>query len=223
MVKIMNYQNIEIIDETNHYLVVIKPSGILSQGDITKDDNMLDLLKKYLINKYQKKGDAYLGLIHRLDRMTSGLMVFGKTSKGSSRISEQVKNHLFKKSYIAYVEGIVTKDGEIESKLLFDEKTLKAYIDESGKYAKLKYQVLSYYNGNTFLKIDLETGRHHQIRIQMSSISHPLVGDTLYGSKTKKPILLHAYKISFLDPITKELKEYVNYPKWLERKKLNGK
>lgn len=215
----MNYQNIKIIDETNHYLVVIKPAGLLSQGDITNDDNMLDLLKKYLVDKYQKSGNAYLGLVHRLDRMTSGLMVFGKTSKGSKRISEQIRNHTFKKSYITYVEGIIKEDGIIESKLLFDEKALKAYSSENGKDAKLKYHVLSYHEGNTFLSVDLETGRHHQIRVQLASINHPLVGDLLYGSKTKKPILLHAYKISFLDPITKELKEYINYPKWMERKK----
>lgn len=214
----MNYQNIKIVDETNHYLVAIKPAGLLSQGDITNDDSMLDLLKEYLVDKYQKPGNAYLGLIHRLDRMTSGLMVFGKTSKGSSRISEQIMNHTFKKSYLAYVEGIINEDGMLESKLLFNEKTLKAYISDQGKVAKLKYHILSYDKGNTFLSIDLETGRHHQIRAQLASIGHPLVGDSLYGSKTKKTILLHAYKISFLDPVSKELKEYINYPSWMERK-----
>lgn len=217
----MNYQELEIIAETNHFIVVVKPSGVLSQGDITHDENMVDLIKEYLVKKYNKQGNAYLGLIHRLDRMTSGLMVFGKTSKGACRICEQIRNHDFKKHYITLVEGIVLEDGILQSKLSFDENQLKAYVDfKHGKEAILSYHVLGYNQEKkyTYLEIDLKTGRHHQIRAQLSSINHPLVGDTLYGSSVKQNILLHAYKIEFNDPVTKEKLEYINYPKWYERK-----
>ena len=180
---------------------------------------MLTLIKAYLIDKYQKKGDAYLGLVHRLDRMTSGLMVFAKTSKGASRLSEEIRNHTFIKEYITLVEGKICDNGSLVDYLNFDEKKLKAYIDnKNGKVARLSYEVLAYDGDNTILKIKLETGRHHQIRVQMANFHHPLVGDSLYGSKVTKNIKLHAYKLSFLDPVTKELKEYINYPTWYERK-----
>lgn len=215
----MTYHDLQIIDETNHYIVVVKPALVLSQKDITNDLDMLTLIKAYLIDKYQKKGDAYLGLVHRLDRMTSGLMVFAKTSKGASRLSEEIRNHTFIKEYIALVEGKICENGSLVDYLSFDEKKLKAYIDnKNGKMASLSYEVLGYVRNNTILKIKLETGRHHQIRIQMANFHHPLVGDSLYGSKTTENIKLHAYKLAFLDPITKELKEYINYPTWYERK-----
>lgn len=215
----MTYHDLQIIDETNHYIVVVKPVGVLSQKDITNDEDMLTLIKAYLIDKYQKKGDAYLGLVHRLDRMTSGLMVFAKTSKGASRLSEEIRNHTFIKEYITLVEGKICDNGSLVDYLNFDEKKLKAYIDnKNGKVARLSYEVLAYDGDNTILKIKLETGRHHQIRVQMANFHHPLVGDSLYGSKVTENIKLHAYKLSFLDPVTKELKEYINYPTWYERK-----
>lgn len=215
----MTYHDLQIIDETNHYIVVVKPVGVLSQKDITNDEDMLTLIKAYLVDKYQKKGDAYLGLVHRLDRMTSGLMVFAKTSKGASRLSEEIRNHTFTKEYIALVEGKICDNGSLVDYLNFDEKKLKAYIDnKNGKVARLSYEVLAYDGDNTVLRIRLETGRHHQIRVQMANFHHPLVGDSLYGSKVTKNIKLHAYKLAFLDPVTKELKEYINYPTWYERK-----
>lgn len=215
----MTYHDLQIIDETNHYIVVVKPVGVLSQKDITNDEDMLTLIKAYLVDKYQKKGDAYLGLVHRLDRMTSGLMVFAKTSKGASRLSEEIRNHTFIKEYITLVEGKICDDGSLVDYLNFDEKKLKAYIDnKNGKVARLSYEVLAYDGDNTVLRIRLETGRHHQIRVQMANFHHPLVGDSLYGSTVTKNIKLHAYKLAFLDPVTKELKEYINYPMWYERK-----
>ncbi|MDY3898736.1 MAG: RNA pseudouridine synthase [Bacilli bacterium] len=215
----MTYHDLQIIDETNHYIVVVKPVGVLSQKDITNDEDMLTLIKAYLVDKYQKKGDAYLGLVHRLDRMTSGLMVFAKTSKGASRLSEEIRNHTFIKEYITLVEGKICDNGSLVDYLNFDEKKLKAYIDnKNGKVARLSYEVLAYDGDNTVLRIRLETGRHHQIRVQMANFHHPLVGDSLYGSQVTKNIKLHAYKLAFLDPVTKELKEYINYPTWYERK-----
>lgn len=210
--------NLNVIHETNHYIVVVKPSGILSQEDITKDPNMMDMIKEYLKVKYNKPGNVFLGLVHRLDRMTSGLMVFAKTSKGASRLSLMIREKSFTKKYLCLVEGIINGSGTLTDKVNFDEKKLKAFIDKSGKEAILNYKVLYHENGNTMLEIELITGRHHQIRLQLSNINRPLVGDTLYGSKTKCNIYLHAYYLSFLDPIDKEKIEFINYPKWYNKK-----
>lgn len=215
----MTYHDLQILDETNHYIVVVKPSGVLSQKDITGDIDMLTLVKAYLVEKYQKKGDAFLGLVQRLDRMTSGIMVFGKTSKGASRLSEEIRNHTFNKEYLAVVEGHIDGSGHLVDCLSFDEKKLKSFVDnKNGKLASLYYEVIDYIDDDSVLRIKLETGRHHQIRAQMGKFKHPLVGDSLYGSKTTQNIKLHAYKVCFLDPVTKEIKEYFNYPKWYERK-----
>ena len=220
----MTYQDLEVVYETNHLIVVVKPAGILSQKDVTNDLDMMTLVKEYLKNKYNKPGEAFLGLVHRLDRMTSGLMVFGKTSKGASRLSEQIRNHEFIKKYFTVVENKITKDGTLTNKMSYDEKTKKAYLDENGKLAVLHYKVIKNEFGalglknNTLLEVLLETGRHHQIRLQMSAFSHPLLGDTLYGSKVKCKIFLHAYYLSFNDPVTKEKLEFIKYPTWYERR-----
>lgn len=215
----MNYTDIKVIHETNHYIVVIKPVGILSQGDCTGDLDMLTLVKQYLKNKYNKPGDAFVGLVHRLDRMTSGLMVFAKTSKGASRLSEQIKNHQMGKSYMALIEGhMVEKEGSFIDSLSFDKNKRFAYVDSFGKIAELKYKVIEEYDDSTLVHVDLITGRHHQIRVQFGLRHHPLVGDTLYGSKVKKPIKLHAFKLSFLDPVSKEDVLFINTPEWFERK-----
>ncbi len=203
----------KIIYEDKQIIVVYKPAGILSQADITGDIDMLTLIKNYLKEKENKPGDVYLGLVHRLDRMTSGIMVFAKRSKAAARLSEQIKNHQFHKEYLCLVEGIIKNDGHLENYLIKDEKQIKSNVTskEFGKLAILDYQIVKYVKENTLLKVKLKTGRHHQIRVQLAHINHSIVGDALYGKKTSQTLCLHAYKIGFYHPITKEYMEFENY------------
>lgn len=199
--------NLEILYEDNHIIVCIKPVGILSQEDHTKDMDMLTLLKQYIKEKYNKPGNVYLGLVHRLDRMTGGVMVFAKTSKAASRLNDQIRNHVFKKKYYAVVKGIIEEDGHLENYLVKDELEVKSYIDNSnkGKLAILDYKVINNVNHNTLIDISLKTGRHHQIRVQFSNINHPLIGDKLYGENSNVDLMLYAYSLTFNHPVTKEL------------------
>lgn len=206
----MKANNIEIpiLYEDNHLLVVVKPRNILSQEDNTKDLDILTLLKKYLKEKYHKPGDVYLGLVHRLDRPTGGVMVFARTSKAASRLSKQIKEHQFSKKYYAIVHGILEeKTGIMEDYL---EKTSSnssvVTTKEKGKFASLSYQVLSedLDKNLSLVDISLQTGRHHQIRVAFSSRKHPLYGDLRYGNKDSGVLGLFAYELSFIHPTTKE-------------------
>ena len=207
----------KILYEDNHIIVVVKPSGILSQADNTKDDDMLSLIKEYIKIKYQKPGNVYLGLIHRLDRMTSGVMVFGKTSKASSRLSNDIRNHLFSKKYYAIVKGTISDSGEMIDSLIKNESTGISYVDKNGKEAKLKYKVVKRIDNLNLVDIELLTGRHHQIRVQFSSRNNPVLGDALYDEKYDGKLYLHAYSLSFNHPVTKEKMEFIENPiggKW---------
>ena len=211
--------SLEILYEDNHLIVCVKPVGILSQEDHTKDMDMLTLLKHYIKDKYNKPGNVYLGLVHRLDRMPGGVMVFAKTSKAASRLNEQIKNHEFVKKYYALVNGVLNESGHLENYLFKDEDEVKSYVGNknSGKIAILDYQVVKVHDNNTLVDISLKTGRHHQIRVQFSHINHPLVGDRLYGNDDKNNLMLYAYSLSFYHPITKELLEFKKIPthdKW---------
>ena len=207
----------KIFYEDNHIIVAYKPKGILSQSDGSGKKDMLTLLKEYIKVKYNKPGNVYLGLVHRLDTNTSGIMVFARTSKGASRLSESVRNHELKKKYIATVEGIINNKDyiELESFILKNELERKSYIDKNGQQAILRYRLLSNYKiGNqdvSDIEIDLKTGRFHQIRCQMASIGHPLYGDRKYGSKNnidENDFPLEAYYLSFPHPTTKEILEF---------------
>lgn len=207
----------KIFYEDNHIIVAYKPKGILSQADGSGKKDMLTLLKEYIKVKYNKPGNVYLGLVHRLDTNTSGIMVFARTSKGASRLSESVRNHELKKKYIATVEGIINNKDyiELESFILKNELERKSYIDKNGQQAILRYRSLSNYKiGNqdvSDIEIDLKTGRFHQIRCQMASIGHPLYGDRKYGSKNnidENDFPLEAYYLSFPHPTTKEILEF---------------
>ena len=206
--------SIEILYEDNHIIVVVKSVGILSQEDSTHDPDMLTLLKNYIKNKYQKLGNVYLGLIHRLDRMTGGVMVFAKTSKSAARLNKQIQDKEFFKKYYAIVDGNIEEDGTLENYLVKDEKEVKSYIGNvhNGKLAVLDYHIVKKCEGMTLVDINLKTGRHHQIRVQFANIHHPLIGDHLYGCKRGDKMMLYAYKISFLHPITKERLEFVKKP-----------
>ena len=204
---------LDILYEDNHIIVCYKTKGILSQADGSNKPDMLTLIKAYIKDKYNKPGDVYLGLVHRLDINTSGVMVFAKTSKAASRLSEQVKKHIFLKKYMAVVEGELKTDDYIllEAKLLKNETERKSYISANGQDAKLEYKTLNNYsikNQNvSLLDIKLLTGRFHQIRCQFSAIGHPLYGDTKYGSKnsiSQNDFPLYAYSLSFVHPTLKE-------------------
>ena len=204
---------LKILYEDNHLIVAIKPSGILSQEDSSHDDDMLTLLKKYIKNKYNKPGNVYLGLVHRLDRMTSGVMVFAKTSKAAARLNEQITKGEFTKKYYAVVNGVIENSGRLINYLYKDESEVKSYVTKEGKgkIAILDYKVVKHVNNNTLVDVDLITGRHHQIRVQFSYINHPLVGDVLYGA-SKHKLMLSAYYLSFNHPITKEKMKFTEIP-----------
>ncbi len=203
--------NLEILYEDNHLIVVFKPVNILSQEDSTGDMDMLTLIKKYLKEKYHKPGNVYLGLVHRLDRVTSGVMVFAKTSKAASRLSEQIRNNQMTKDYLAIVHGNPKSDTyEDYLKKMDDFKTI---VDKSGKYAKLSFENLENKNDLSLVNVHLETGRHHQIRVQFSSRNYPLLGDRRYGEDDSKELGLCCYHLSFLHPMTKEKLDFYRYPK----------
>lgn len=197
---------INIIYEDNHIIVVEKPANMPVQEDISKDLDLLNLLKDYLKEKYNKKGNVYLGLIHRLDRPVSGVMVFAKTSKAASRLSEQVRKRQIKKTYLAVIDAVINeKEGVFEDKLLKDESKNIVNIDEKGKEAVLKYKVLQIKEGKTLVEIDLITGRSHQIRVQFSSREYPIYGDQKYNKKSQQneQIALLAHNIKFVHPTKK--------------------
>jgi 23S rRNA pseudouridine1911/1915/1917 synthase len=213
-------QNLKVIYEDNHIIVVEKPVNIPSQGDKTGDIDMLTIIKDYLKKKYNKPGKVYLGLVHRLDRPTGGVMVFAKTSKAASRLSEQVRNKDFHKKYLAIVDGKVEPEsGEYVDYLVKNEKTNTSRIaqkeDKNAKEARLEYEVLKYNEeiNLSVVKVDLHTGRHHQIRVQFASRGHSLCGDQKYGTRGRgKQLCLWAYYLSFYHPITKEKVEFEDYP-----------
>ena len=200
--------NLEILYEDNHIIVVVKPNNILSQSDNTKDIDMLTIIKEYIKEKYNKPGNVYLGLVHRLDRPVSGVMVFAKTSKAASRLSDQVRTHSFKKKYMAivYDNGLKDEDKFIDYLYKDSDNSTKVVDKNKGKYSELSYKVLQRDKKNNLALVDieLETGRHHQIRVQFASRNHSLYGDQRYGIQDKNQIALHAYKLEFIHPTTKE-------------------
>ncbi len=204
--------DLEILYEDNHIIVVVKPFNILSQSDDTKDIDMLTLIKSYLKEKYNKPGNVYLGLIHRLDRPTGGIMVFAKTSKAASRLSEQIRLNLFTKKYLAIVNGYFDEKSGVFEDYILKKEDNSSVISNLGKYAKLEYEVLKEKSNLSLVNILLHTGRHHQIRVQFASRNHPLYGDQRYGKSSKKQLALFAYYLSFNHPVTKEKLEFIKYP-----------
>ncbi len=197
---------INILFEDNHILVIEKPINVLVQADKSNDEDLLTILKRYLKEKYNKPGNVYLGLVHRLDRVVDGVMVLAKTSKAAARLSKQVTNKQFQKIYYAVVEGDLKTKGRLENYLVKDEKTNKSFVREKGKLAILDYQVLNKRKNYNLVKINLKTGRHHQIRVQFSYIGAPLFGDAKYNKNYKKgeQIALFAKELTFFHPVTRE-------------------
>ena len=212
---------LNVLYEDNHIIVVEKKENILSQSDSTGDIDLLTMVKYYAKQKYNKPGNVYIGLVHRLDRPVGGIMAFARTSKAAKRLNEQIKSNEFKKTYLAILDGkLETKKAELVNYLYKDGKTHTSMIvDENHKNAKLsklEYEVIDYIDDKTLVKINLLTGRHHQIRLQFKNIGYPLYGDQLYGNKTGEQIRLYAYKLEFNHPTTKEKLEFKLLPKWKE-------
>lgn len=205
-------KNLKVIYEDNHIIVIEKPVNIPSQADKTGDIDMLTIIKQYIKEKYNKPGNVYLGLVHRLDRPVGGVMVFAKTSKAAARLSEQVRNKELKKKYLVIANGKFEKrSGTLEDYLLKNEKNNMSKVVQEGtknsKLAKLDYQVLKYAPDLdlSVLKINLHTGRHHQIRVQLSSRNHSIYGDQKYGGRGHgKQICLWAYELTINHPISKQ-------------------
>lgn len=212
--------NLKVLFEDNHIIVVEKPVNVPSQGDKTGDIDMLTIIKKYIKEKYNKPGDVYLGLVHRLDRPTGGVMVFARTSKSASRLSEQVRDKKMHKKYLCIVDGkMESQTGSMRDFLLKNEKNnISKVVKEGTKNAKeavLDYEVVKYNDqiNMSVVKVDLHTGRHHQIRVQFASRGHSLSGDQKYGTRGRgKQLALWAYSLSFIHPTTKEELTFEDYP-----------
>lgn len=186
--------------------------------DSSKDLDLLTMLKNYLKEKYQKKGNVFLALVHRLDRPVSGVCVFAKTSKAASRLSSQIQNKTFQKTYLSVVmdeKNILKTSDTLKDYLLKDPKTNITKVDKKGKLSILSYDIISKKKDMALIKIDLKTGRSHQIRVQFSSRGFPLYGDQKYNNKAKigQQIALFSHRLTFLHPVTKEKMEFVTHPK----------
>ena len=201
---------VKVLYEDNHIIVAIKPAGVLSQADGSNSPDMLTVLKAYIKDEYSKPGDVYLGLVHRLDRPVSGVMVFARTSKAASRLSEQIRNRRVEKIYRCVVNGVLEGEGRLENYISKDgDKNIVTVsdIEKPGyKASYLDYRALASKDGLTLAEVKLGTGRSHQIRAQMAYYGYPLVGDLKYGSADKrcKDIALEAYKLSFEHPVKRE-------------------
>ena len=202
---------INILYEDNHILVVNKSTGIPVQKDSSNDISLYDIVEEYIKIKYQKKNNVFLGLVHRIDRPVSGCVTFAKTSKSLKRLNEMFKKNLIKKTYLAIVCGAsMKKSGTLEHWLLEKPKINKSFAFlkhvEKSKRACLDYENIYRFEKYTLLKINLKTGRHHQIRSQLSKIGHPIKGDLKYGSKRSnknKSISLHSRSIELIHPVKK--------------------
>src|SRR3989339_1593715 len=193
--------SIKVLYEDNHIIAVVKPAGVLTQGDGSGKKSLFDMVKDYLKEKYKKPGNVFLGLVHRLDKPVQGIVLFGKTSKGASRLSEQFRNHSIQKTYHAIVVGKLKESkGEIKEKVNkisffaegFTNKTDEELLAEIKKATKtrtaeLSWEAVKSNDKFSLLKISPKTGRFHQIRIQMANMGHPILGDTKYGKQSCSP------------------------------------
>ena len=213
-------QDLNILYEDNHIIVVLKPQNVLSQGDSTQDKSLLDMVKEYIKQKYNKPGNVYVGLVHRLDRPTGGVMVFAKTSKAADRLTQQMKEKTFSKKYLAVVVGAPRyKASRLEHFLKKDENTNIVKVvprgEDGAKQAILEYNTIKTLDKVSLLDVKILTGRSHQIRVQMAQMGCPVFGDVKYKGDTLAKghnLALWAYELSFLHPITKKLMTFKCLP-----------
>lgn len=213
-------ENLQILHEDNHIIVINKRVGDIVQGDKTGDKPLSDVIKEYLKLKYNKPGDVFLGVVHRLDRPTTGIVIFAKTSKALSRLNETFKNRETQKTYWAVIKNSLPKEKDTLVHFLkrnSKNNTSKAYSKEvpESKKASLTYQIIKKLDHYLVLEIDLHTGRHHQIRAQLQAIGCPIKGDLKYGferSNSDGGIHLHARKLIVLHPVTKQILTFIAEP-----------
>ena len=213
--------NLNVIYEDNHIIVVEKLCNVPSQKDDTGDVDMTFIVKEYLRSKYNKKGNVYLGLVHRLDRPVGGIMLFAKTSKAASRLSSCIRNNEMEKYYLAVINGkIKPKEGILKDYLLKNKKTnmVSVVIEDTigAKEAILEYKILKEVDNLSLVMVKLITGRSHQIRVQFKNMGASLYGDQRYGvgtSQKGQQIALWSYKISFMHPVKKTLMQFSIEPK----------
>ncbi|MCP4717268.1 MAG: RluA family pseudouridine synthase, partial [Deltaproteobacteria bacterium] len=193
----------------NHLLVINKPAGMLAQSDKTGDTDLLSSAKQYLKTTFSKPGNVYLGLVHRLDRPVSGLMVFARTSKAAARLSEQFRRNTTIKRYLAIVEGTCTGHGTCRDHII--KENLRVSIvqaDHPGAlYAELSWQAAAMHSNSTLVEVTLKTGRPHQIRVQLAHMGFSILGDLRYGAQREfdgRNLALHSYHLGLCHPITKE-------------------
>jgi len=207
-----NKDNLEVLFEDNHLVIVNKKAGDIVQGDKTGDKPLSEVVKEYIKEKYNKPGEVFLGVVHRLDRPTSGVIIFARTSKALERLNKMLREKTISKTYWAIVKNLPKKEKDtLISFLKKNPKNNKSNVflkeTEGSKKAVLHYSVIKKLDNYSLLEIDLETGRHHQIRAQLSSIGSPIKGDLKYGatrSNKDGSIHLHARKIAFIHPVSKE-------------------
>ena len=205
-------ENLQVLFEDNHIIIVNKRSGDITQGDKTGDQPLSDVIKAYVKDKYNKPGEVFIGTVHRLDRPTSGIVIFARTSKALTRLNKMLRDKIIDKTYWALVKNAPNKASDTLTNFLKkDTKKNKSFVYkkeiEGSKKATLHYTVLKKLENYSLLEIDLETGRHHQIRTQLSHIGSVIKGDLKYGaSRSNKDgsISLHARKIKFIHPVSKE-------------------
>ena len=208
----MKFQSSDILFEDNHLIIVNKKCGVLVQGDKTGDTPLLELVKSYIKNKYNKTGNVFLGLVNRIDRPVSGIVIFAKTSKSLSRMNDKLKNRQIRKLYWLFISNnFKTNEGKIEGWFKKNNKINKSFFFKkevkNSKYGSLKYKIIEKLEKYLKIEADLETGRHHQIRCSFSEIGFPILGDLKYGSKRSNKyggIYLHAREVNFIHPISKK-------------------
>jgi 23S rRNA pseudouridine1911/1915/1917 synthase len=217
--KKIDYNDIVIIYEDNHLLVVLKPQGLPCCPDSSESQNLLDLLKQYLIDKNNKPGDAYLGLVHRLDQPTGGVIMYAKSSKAASRLSKSLREKSISKKYLAILVGVPKqKKATLKNSLYKDEAKNEVYCvpmaTEGAKTAELEYKVLATSeDGLSLVEINLITGRSHQARVQMANIGTPIWGDQKYGKATGKANLaLWAVELRFPHPTKEDIMVFRVFP-----------
>lgn len=215
----MTYKDLQIVFEDNHLLVAVKPVDVPVQADESGDPDMLSMLKQYLVEKYDKPGDAYLGLVHRLDRPTGGVMVFAKTSKAAARLCQSIRDGEMEKRYLTIVEGSPRYKADKLTcylKKFPDTNTVKIVpsLTDGAKYAELDYRVLQSKNDLSLLLVNLITGRGHQIRVQMAGMGTPIVGDKRYGNgeRLKLPLCLWAAELRLCHPVSGKQMTFRVYP-----------
>ena len=208
----MVLQDSDILFEDNHLIIANKPCSVLVQGDKTGDIPLLEVIRKYIKNKYDKKGNVFLGLVNRIDRPTSGIVIFAKTSKALSRMNEKLKNREIKKIYWLIISNTFEfKDGKLEGWFTKNSKKNKSFFSNheknNSKFGSLTFKKIQILDKYCKIAVDLITGRHHQIRCNFSEIGYPILGDLKYGSKRSNKdggIYLHSREIDFIHPVTKE-------------------